>query len=220
MVVALIDFEAEYDGEVVSLAAGFDWVADGHALHRRFPEKFGPGAPPSRGRRRPTGLRGGPSTAPSPAGPSVVFTEYGWEDLHREIEEECDHREGGGGLYGHIEQDGTIVVSSVNGCGLYTERGPDVIHLSRERLLRFERPGVHLIGDWHSHDDRTACPSEPDERGWVASVRSQFGVHCGMIVTPRDYDAEDWRWTNANLSAWIARSDGGLKLTSIGRSDI
>lgn len=41
MPVALIDFECEYDGQIVRLEAGRDWVAPGHELVDRYRDRFG-----------------------------------------------------------------------------------------------------------------------------------------------------------------------------------
>jgi hypothetical protein len=42
MPTALVDFEAVYDGKVVRLEAGRDWVAPGHELVRRYRDRFAP----------------------------------------------------------------------------------------------------------------------------------------------------------------------------------
>ena len=174
MAVVTVDFQAMYGGELVAFLAG-EWVIDDHEIARRYPQNFksAPRTPRSGGR---SGVRApvDPGAARSAGRRSnkVVFTEYGWEDLNGEVLEWCDGREGGGGLYGHVGHDGTIVVVQAKGCGLYAERDSSSISLSVERLRAFERPGVDLIGDWHSHDEWSPRPSPTDERGWKGSVRA------------------------------------------------
>src|SRR5207244_2977634 len=76
MLVALVDFATVYMGETVHLRAGYDWVADGHEIHREHPEKFTPDRLSHRGDGRPVRRRGrgaavGRPAAPLPAGPSL-----------------------------------------------------------------------------------------------------------------------------------------------------
>ena len=117
MLSALLDFTATYGADRVEIVKG-ESVVENHELARRFPQNFTtapafPGSAQGRPRRR-----GRIPAAPS-AGLSskLVFTATAWAQLHREVEEYCDGREAGGGLYGSVEEDGSIVVREVSaGC--------------------------------------------------------------------------------------------------------
>src|SRR5690242_17020100 len=52
MPVALVDFNAMYGGELVTIRKGEIFV-EGHELHRRFPDKFASNSSSGRGERRP-----------------------------------------------------------------------------------------------------------------------------------------------------------------------
>jgi Prokaryotic homologs of the JAB domain len=203
--VALVDFEAELDGQTVSLKAGRDQVAEGHELVRRYPSMFAPTAPPSR--RRPARPRRDTS-APGLAGRTnaVAFTQWAWDDLRNEIVE-CDGRETGGGLFGSIRESGAVVVSRVVGPTWWTERSTYQINMEPERFLEFERPDQIWLGDWHTHDAPVAEPSEQDKRGWSSFVRAELALYVGVIACPAD--TEDWRWANPTIYAWINRREVG-----------
>jgi hypothetical protein len=54
--IALVDFEAVYDGQVIALKAGLDQVSPDHELVRRYPERFARDSVDYRAR---TGMRAG-----------------------------------------------------------------------------------------------------------------------------------------------------------------
>jgi len=83
--------------------------------------------------------------------------------------------------------------------------------MDRKRFLGHEA-ALHpwlWVGDWHSHDELVAHPSEPDERGWAAFVRAHVGLYVGVIATPRDLE-DCWRWSNAIIRAWVNRVEDGV----------
>lgn len=206
----------EYFGDLVTIEEG-TWCIDDHELVRRFPQMFkgiAPRKPRGVGRKGASRVRGSSAARPTGYTNKVVFTGYAWGDLLRHVENGADGFETGGHLGGYSDR-GVIVVTDVWDRGLYTERGPNVIYLDRDRHLEYaRRAGVEAIGDFHTHDELSVRPSPQDERAWIASVRASVGAYAGVIVTPRD--VENHRWANANVHAWLARRDG-IKLATITR---
>src|SRR5438034_3477467 len=125
MPVATVDFECEYDGELIRLTAGRDIVADRHELVRRFPNCFGPDstshAPPPRKASawRGTATPPGRSRQALPerrhrTHHAVAFNRYAWDDISTEV---GDGLESGGVLIGTRAPDGSFLVSAASGPG-------------------------------------------------------------------------------------------------------
>jgi JAB domain-containing protein similar to deubiquitination enzymes len=190
--------------EIVRSATSVARVGSPGGQTRSMPEQVidDEGPPSSRaGRRTPRSIR-------TSVGPRrvVEFSEYAWRDLREEVME-FDGFEFGGGLFGQVGADGTVLVERICGPTDWTERSTHGITIERDRMLAIERAlpdSWHWVGDWHTHDEPITRPSEPDFRGWAAAVRSALGVYVGVIATPDPRD--DWRFDNPTFAAWIVRA--------------
>jgi hypothetical protein len=131
--------------------------------------------------------------------------------LRNEIMESADGRETGGALYGACEPDGSVLVTDILGPSWWTERSTYQIKMEPDVFLRFEAqlpPGRLWLGDWHTHDEYVARPSDPDKRGWAGFLRAKLGVYVGVIATPDP--REEWRWDNPTFTGWVNRREDGI----------
>jgi hypothetical protein len=199
--VALIDFECVYDGQVVRLEAGRDWVREGHEILERYPANFGtragrrspsPRAPVrSRSARAATDDVELRASSRSPI--SIVLDDDARSTIVCEVLEwVSDYYEDGGYetgsyLYGRrsarggswIEeptQELEITFAALAGAeterGLWGMRQDSAYGQSIARALREQRRPEHLIGDYHSHlGVDDGTPSPADLRGWMRCLQ-------------------------------------------------
>jgi proteasome lid subunit RPN8/RPN11 len=194
--VALVDFTAEYDGQLVDLTAGRDWCVDGHPIVRAHPDFFAPDT--SSSQRRDTGWRADASSmalARQARGvpvlrhvPRQTVRLTRWAYAAIDDAEGFDGLETGGALLGLRAADGSLEITDASGPG-GSERG---LHFIRHELAAFERyagarthTGARLLGSWHTHPDGDPAPSETDLKAWAAALDNyvQGGESVGMIVT-------------------------------------
>jgi hypothetical protein len=106
----------------------------------------------------------------------------------------------GGGLFGWSARKpggGITVVEANLACSDVTANG---LNLDFDQLLAVSDGWAHhggavrLIGDWHSHPDRSATPSRKDVKAWVAAFDMVAAEHrsvshyFGLIVGPAGRD--------------------------------
>jgi proteasome lid subunit RPN8/RPN11 len=146
----------------------------------------------------------------------IEFTQAAWRNLRSEVIDSADDRETGGALFGQI-RGGRVVVARICGPSYWTERATDTFRVERDRYLALERTlpdEVVWVGDWHSHDELTARPSESDFAGWTGMLRRAVGAYVGVIVTPDP--RVEWRFDAPRFAAWLATADGVARATLIG----
>jgi hypothetical protein len=124
----------------------------------------------------------------------------------------------GGGLFGWSARKpggGITVVEANLACSDVTANG---LNLDFDQLLAVSDGWTHnggavrLIGDWHSHPDRSATPSRKDVKAWVAAFDMVAAEHrsvshyFGLIVGPAGRD-DAGNWQHTKLSAWAVSRD-------------
>jgi proteasome lid subunit RPN8/RPN11 len=197
MPVATVDFECEYDGELIRLTAGLDQVAEGHELVRRFPRHFAPAvrrdtSPPATC----TKMRGTPRLRKGPPRLTVALG----SSARRAIEEEflsttrVDGYETGGWLFAEPSRswDKSIEVRLATGPGEGARRGrssyePSDYHQAEEQLARDGADHLCRVGDWHSHPGHDTTPSSSDLDVWQtcfvrANEKRGVSFYVGLIA--------------------------------------
>jgi integrative and conjugative element protein (TIGR02256 family) len=213
MPVALVDFEAIYDGELEYVTAG-EKFADGHEIPRKHPDKF---TPPRRGKRRRDSVGRAPRSQAIPPARRAVEVQ-----LSRAARESILHAaywqsgmdglESGGMLVGG-GLDTHVVVTGATLPGRQAKRGHDYVEMTTEGLDEFDlkrlwgNPLAARCGTWHTHPRGNAEPSKTDLAAWRAGLdninRDSFQPYYAAIIA-----AENARhgW---DLHAWVAVQRNG-----------
>jgi hypothetical protein len=216
--VAVVDFECEYDGELICFKAGRDIVADRHEILRRFPHHFR-SDPPAHGHARERLQQPPARSVHRSRGPGlperwkVEFTKGARYDLDIALGE-YDGLEVGGGLFGRLSGD-SIVVECVGRQAWMRDRTSTRTEIPVMQCLELERSlgGPRWLGDWHTHDRGSGTPSDQDEGAWTNLRRDHGpGVWVGLIATPGP--DPHWAMWRPRLHAWTV-TDKGLKAANL-----
>jgi integrative and conjugative element protein (TIGR02256 family) len=155
---------------------------------------------------RPRRSRPAPSTSPRIA--SVVLTAQARQRILEELldweDGKNEARETAGYLVGR--RDGsTFVITAAYGPGPGAIRAYGAVTLDldyRATVANDCRAGEQILGNWHSHTDRTG-PSPRDMESWAWSARKAgTGVHLGLIAYRK---GSDWRYPT--FTAHLSRGD-------------
>jgi hypothetical protein len=227
MPVALVDFEAFYDGQTVRIRKGISRVCDGHELHLRFPQNFGSDSWEPIGSRVERSDRVAPRrkaartgwTAESPPEirkswlpKTVRFEAHATAALH--AQPFTSEHEIGGGLFGRAEGT-TLVVWAV--CASAERDGADAMRLNTG-LMRQRAKDMRCswIGTWHTHrhywPDGPA-PSPADRDSWslcfddyCRGFNGSAGSFVGMILSPSGGPEAEFAWYPPMRAAWVVKS--------------
>jgi hypothetical protein len=202
---ALVDFEAVYDGRLVELQAGRDWVSRDCEIFQRFPQNFErferEGGKKHAIRRRSVGLAEAPTRPRSSTELAVklrnvapIFEVDLGYSVRLAIEEEISavverigNVETGGFLFGHQRPRSEFASAChASGPGKSSRHSRSGLKLASLRTVESEfsevvaRAGLRPVGDWHSHPASPGAPPDPrpspdDLRGW-ARQREALGV--------------------------------------------
>jgi hypothetical protein len=181
----LVDFECEYDGRLVRLKAGRDWVAPGHEIVRRYPGRFGL----ERGRRHRA------SQARSHVASADVVFRRGRPRFEVELSPELVeriHDEIAEVARADVETGGYLIAHRFDYITGQTGPGPRSSHhpnrFQLDRAYAGECIGhddwLRVVGDWHSHTgDDEGVPSPTDLRGWAGGCGPSTPAYVGIIAT-------------------------------------
>jgi hypothetical protein len=238
--VALVDFDALYDGKRVRIRKGITHVCDDHELARRYPSGFGPDSTKVAAARstiyrssRAAAVRRRHDTrsaidrtvtvSRAAADKPTVFVARAAVLALDLVDFGDGYGEQGGGLFGNLVGRDVLRVEGI------TEASPYHPHLRRPNSLRLDsealevyaehyaRNGWRRIGDFHSHPQSArAIPSEGDLRGWAVMAERLNRPYLGMIVTPGHVGEESDDWSRWRVSSWLVRP-GSTEATPLSR---
>src|SRR5580765_1372226 len=166
MPLAVETFTAELNGDLIEIRAGFDYVADGHELVRRFPDCFLADRETIETEFLSTTRDGGVESG-------------GW--LYAPVSRSWDKE---------IE----IRLASTPGKGARcTPKSyfPSADYHAEEKQFASLGSDIVRVGDWHSHPGRNAGASDGDIDAWlksflVANEKRGVASYVGLIVAEDD----------------------------------
>lgn len=145
--------------------------------------------------------------------PSVTISANAARTISDESKASADGRETGGILLGH-DTPGELYVRKAGG------PGPSA-HRSRHRFLRdlqhardladavYELDGSVWLGEWHTHPEGPAEPSDLDLTTYAAHLSDSslgFDRFLACIVVP----CPEHRWAHVGLCVWIVTRTGAI----------
>src|SRR5271166_3346140 len=116
-------------------------------------------------------------------------------DALREHGEETDPHECSGVLLGHVEDDGTRVVTLTARCGnTRTDSAHNRYNIDPRELVRIQREGREcgedIVGFYHSHPDHPAqwSSTDLDEAHWIGCSYVITSVEKGKATTTNSFE--------------------------------
>lgn len=130
------------------------------------------------------------------AGVAIVFTVEAQRQFAELPEFGDSDRELGGFLYGHVGDDGELIVEAVTVVRDRRKLRNSVeldIAQGEQMADHFRSAGWRLLGDWHSHVRPGSPASLADRAGWLALSDHFRRKWVGVIVEPRHtFFGNDW----------------------------
>jgi hypothetical protein len=222
--VALLDFEALYDGRTVRIRKGITHVNASHELLRRYPKRFGLDGSRALGQREQrAGLaratssrdtlsavdREPPRIGRAASTPTVFITDVcraafdlvDWDDL-----------ELGGFLFG-VHVGDVIRIEGLSDNAAVRRRDSLRLDLDGMRVMEehFAVNGWVRLGCWHSHTRPEPEPSRSDLYAWAVGAEQTRRRYVGMIVSPAHHSEEHGAdWHRPLYSAWLLEPGGSV----------
>lgn len=122
----------------------------------------------------------------TPGGASVIISDKAIATMIRFRQTGSSQKEAGGQLFGRFDGSRTIIVEATSPKWL-DRRGRAIFRPNRwlqQREIRVRHVrGLHFIGDWHTHPEKTPQPSKEDLRNMAECFeRSLHELHAFIMI--------------------------------------